>query len=284
MERSVSEARRLAAAARRKARGYGAQAKLNAAAGLEDPADRCEKVSKQIRQRVAGERITDRIVSLSDPDARPIRKGKLGRPNEFGYVVQLAEVTENTKPGERGLILPASSQLGHPHENTLLPSTVAELARLGLRPREVALDGGFQPGPSNGALADLAPKDGVQSWPPGTSLQTHQAPAGALPPGRGRPDQPPQTLRVADGSVPIVEVVPPIVEIHSDGRSRVEWLHSQPCHLLLGRYVTVKLTLTDEVVLDLDGKGGQAPVALDLAEAGLGFEHAGGGPAQAHVA
>src|SRR5207245_279176 len=45
------------------------------------------------------------------PDARPIRKGKLGKPNEVGYVSQLAEVTENTKPGARGLILPASTTL-----------------------------------------------------------------------------------------------------------------------------------------------------------------------------
>jgi transposase, IS5 family len=41
-------------------------------------------------------------VPLSDPDARSIRKGKLGRPNEFGFVSQLAEVTENTKRGARG--------------------------------------------------------------------------------------------------------------------------------------------------------------------------------------
>jgi transposase, IS5 family len=158
LERSVSEARRLAAAVKLKARGRGAQAKLKAAARLEELADRCEKVAKQIRQRVAGEPIGDRIVSLSDPDARPIRKGKLGRPNEFGYVVQLAEVTENTKPGARGLVVPASSQVGNSHENTLLPATVAELIGLGLRPREVALDGGFQPGPSNTALEALAPK------------------------------------------------------------------------------------------------------------------------------
>ena len=43
---------------------------------------------------------------------------------------QLAEVTENTKSGARGLILPASTQLGNPSENTLLPETVAELKRL----------------------------------------------------------------------------------------------------------------------------------------------------------
>jgi transposase, IS5 family len=158
LERSITEARKLAAVARRKARGRGAKAKLNAARQLEEMADRCEKVASQIKQRVADEPITDRIISLSDPDARPIRKGKLGKPNEFGYVSQLAEVTEHTRRGARGLILPASTKLGNPSENTLLPGTVAELERLGIRPREVALDGGFQAGPTNSALADLAPK------------------------------------------------------------------------------------------------------------------------------
>ena len=102
LERSVKEARKLAAAARRKARGRGAKAKLRAAARFEQLADRCEKVARQIKRRVNGEPITDRIVSLADPDARPIRKGKLGKPNEFGYVTQLTEVTENTKRGRAG--------------------------------------------------------------------------------------------------------------------------------------------------------------------------------------
>jgi transposase, IS5 family len=145
LARSVNEARALAAIARRRARGRGAKVKLKAAARLEQLADRCEKVAEQITQRVAGEPITDRIVSLFDPDARPIRKGKLGKPNEFGYVTQLCEITENTKRGARGLILPASTKLGNPAENTLLPDTVAELQRLGIRPREVALDGGLCP-------------------------------------------------------------------------------------------------------------------------------------------
>jgi transposase, IS5 family len=157
LRKSVKEARTLAAIAKRRARGRGAQAKLRAAARLHELADRCEKVAQQITKRVAGEPITDRIVSLFDPDARPIRKGKLGKPNEFGYVTQLAEVTENTKRGARGLILPASTQVGNAAENALLPDTVAELERLGIRPREVALDGGFMPGPTNQALESLAP-------------------------------------------------------------------------------------------------------------------------------
>jgi IS5 family transposase len=158
LECSVKEARKLAVLARHKARGRGARGKLKAAGKLEELADRCEKVARQIKQRVAGEPISDRIVSLSDPDARPIRKGKLGKPNEFGYVTQLAEVTENTKRGARGLILPASTAPGNPVENTLLPDTVAELKRLGISPREVALDGGFQVGPTSQALAELEPE------------------------------------------------------------------------------------------------------------------------------
>jgi IS5 family transposase len=157
LERSIRETRRLAAIARRTARGRGARAKLKAAAALEDLAGRCEKVASQIKQRVNGEPIKNRIVSLFDPDARPIRKGKLGKPNEFGFVSQLAEVTENTQRGARGLILPASTQLGNPAEDSLLPGTVAELTRLGISVREVALDGGFNVAPTSTALEDLAP-------------------------------------------------------------------------------------------------------------------------------
>jgi len=158
LARSITEARRLAATAKSKARGRGAQAKLRAARALDELADRCQKVAKQITQRVRGEKITDRLISLADPDARPIRKGKLGKPTEFGYVAQIAEVTPNTRRGARGLIVPAASLPGNPGENTLLPQTVAELDRLGLTPKEVALDGGFTLTATNDALSDLAPE------------------------------------------------------------------------------------------------------------------------------
>jgi IS5 family transposase len=157
LEKSIRETRRLVVIARRRARGRGAKAKRKAAVQLEELADRCEKVCSQIKQRVAGEPIKDRLVSLCDPDARPIRKGKLGKPNEFGYVAQLCEVTENTKRGARGLIVPAASVIGNAGEDTLLPQTIAELKRLGISPREVALDGGFNIGPTREAFEDLKP-------------------------------------------------------------------------------------------------------------------------------
>ena len=99
-----------------------------------------------------------RLVSVADPDARPIRKGKLGKPTEFGYVAPLCELTDSTRPGQRGLILPPAAAPGNPGENTLLPDTVAELKALGLRPGEVALDGGFGDQRSAQQLADVQPE------------------------------------------------------------------------------------------------------------------------------
>jgi IS5 family transposase len=154
---STREARRVALLARRRARGPGARRKLRAIARLEQSSERAERITAQIRQRLAGEPISDRLVSMFDPDARPIRKGKLGKPNEFGYVLQICEVTQNTRRGARGFILPPATRPGNPPESMLIPDTAGELERLAIRPREVALDGGFERGPSNAAVARLDP-------------------------------------------------------------------------------------------------------------------------------
>lgn len=145
--RSLREARRLAATLRSRARGRGARAKLAAAERIEHVAARAQKVCEQITRRVTGQKITDRLVSMSDPDARPIRKGKLRQPTEFGTVMQVAELCENTRRGARGLIVPLATAIGSPNEHQLLAQTGARLDDLGLRPREIALDGGFAPGP-----------------------------------------------------------------------------------------------------------------------------------------
>jgi IS5 family transposase len=156
LERSVKEARKLAATARRRARGRGARAKLKAARALEELADRCEKATKQIHQRVAGEPIKDRLISLWDPDARPIRKGKLGKPNEFGYVDQLCEITANTRE-RRARVHPAAHQRDRkPNENTLLPDTAQELRNLDIKLNEIMVDGAFTTNETNIALEGVA--------------------------------------------------------------------------------------------------------------------------------
>jgi IS5 family transposase len=155
---SVRDARKLAARLRAAARGRGAHAKLRAAEQLERTIELAEKVCEQIGKRIAGEPISDRLVSLADPDARPIRKGKAGKPTEFGSVHQIAEVTPHTRKGARGFILPPATAPGNPGEEKLLPDTVAELARLGLRPTEVAVDGGFPVRSTQQAFEPLEPE------------------------------------------------------------------------------------------------------------------------------
>ena len=47
-------------------------------------------------------------------------------------MAQIAQITESTRRGARGLILPASTAIGNPSEDTLLRDTISELKRLGL--------------------------------------------------------------------------------------------------------------------------------------------------------
>lgn len=154
---SLGEARRLVADATRRPAtrsGVSRRGRARAIARLEETIERAEKVVEQIRKRFAGEKISDRLVSFADPDARPIRRGKLAKPNEFGYVVQLAELTAHTRRGARGLILPPKLRAGSAHENTLLPETANELTALGIRPREAAFDAGFTPKATTDTLPD----------------------------------------------------------------------------------------------------------------------------------
>jgi IS5 family transposase len=173
---AVRDARKLAARLLAAARGRGARAKLAAAARLERAIERSERVCEQVRQRLAGEPITDRLVSLFDVDARPIRKGKAGKPTEFGSVHQIAEITPHTRAGARGFVLPPATAPGNPHEETLLPATVAELQRLGLAVCEVAVDGGFPVRLTQQALEPLEPERvfiaGKRSTAAGASKRT----------------------------------------------------------------------------------------------------------------
>ena len=74
---------------------------------LQETVTATERLLAQTDQRLAGDRvIPDRLVSLSDPDARPIRKGKPRHPTQFGYTLLLAEE-------ERGFICDHRLQLAH---------------------------------------------------------------------------------------------------------------------------------------------------------------------------
>lgn len=151
LARSVREARRTLAAVPEQT----SAAARRTIERLEILIGQATTVIDQIGKRVRDERITDRLVSFADPDARPVRKGKIANPTQFGYVSQLAELTGSTRRGSRGLILPPVTRPGSVHENQLLPATVAELRRLGLRPAEAVFDAGFGILVTRAALVDL---------------------------------------------------------------------------------------------------------------------------------
>jgi transposase, IS5 family len=60
---------------------------------LESMVGRTQQVVAQTRSRLAGvmPESASRVVSLHDVDARPIRKGRLGKPVEFGYKAQVVD-------------------------------------------------------------------------------------------------------------------------------------------------------------------------------------------------
>jgi len=105
-------------------------------AELEETIVRLERVVTQTKLRLAGtmpEGAT-RLVSLHDPDARPIAKGRLGRPVEFGY---LAKVLDNAD----WVVLDHEVMVGNPPDGPLLVPAVARIKALaGRAPRAVTAD------------------------------------------------------------------------------------------------------------------------------------------------
>jgi IS5 family transposase len=158
---SMGQARRLLEEAKQAATSLGSGSQRRAAraiAELEQMIGLSGKVLEQIRQRFAGEKIAERLVSLFDPDARPIRKGKRPNPNQFGQMTQYAELNANTRRGARGLLVPPTLGIGNAHEDTLLPETVAEVVALDMRPPEAVFDRGFTNRATVAAMAELGSK------------------------------------------------------------------------------------------------------------------------------
>ena len=101
--------------------------------------DRTDKVIAQARCRVVGGQPdgATRLVSLHEPDARPISKGRLGKPTEFGYK---AQVVENAK----GIVLDYSVHIGNPSDTGLLrPAITRVIELLTMRPALVTSDRGY---------------------------------------------------------------------------------------------------------------------------------------------
>jgi IS5 family transposase len=101
--------------------------------------ERTAKIVAQTHTRLAGQvpESASRLVSLHDPDARPIRKGRIDRPVEFGYK---AQVTDN----DDGIILDYSVERGAAPDGPQLAPAVERIhRRTGHVPRAVTADRGY---------------------------------------------------------------------------------------------------------------------------------------------
>jgi len=78
-----------------------------------------------------------RVVSLHDMQARPIAKGRLGKPVEFGYKAQFAD-------NDDGIVLDHNVELGNPSDAPqLAPAIDRIIEQTGRTPRVVTADRGY---------------------------------------------------------------------------------------------------------------------------------------------
>lgn len=105
---------------------------------LLDTANKVQKIVDQSESVNAGNtKLADRLVSLDDPDARPIVKGKLGKRVEFGYKLQVQET-------EDGLITGYQLYKGNPCDKVLVDDALQKHQDIfGKAPRELTMDRGY---------------------------------------------------------------------------------------------------------------------------------------------
>ena len=135
-ESVLKQARRVLASARRKAPRAGGKGKA-AVRQLAKEIERAERVVIQTTRRLAGETsLADRVVSLCDFDARPIRRGKPQKPTEFGYKVAVGDTPE-------GFVVGHQVHLGNPFDADTLQPLLQQAKAIGMRVRTVFADRGF---------------------------------------------------------------------------------------------------------------------------------------------
>lgn len=136
--------------------------------------ERTDRVITQTKQVLGGDvHIKDRLISLFDPDARPIKKGNLRRPTEFGYKVCVTDE-------DRGFVTDYEVMRGNPADTTVLvPAIERHAQRVGTVPKEVATDRGMARPSNETALQKLGvehcslPKTGPKTPAEQTKERSH---------------------------------------------------------------------------------------------------------------
>jgi IS5 family transposase len=102
---------------------------------LEEEIALAQRIIDQTAQRLVGDRtIPDRMISLSDPDARPIRRGKPQQPTEFGYKVSIADTPE-------GFVVSHQVYTGNPADAQTLEAAIGGAQDIGMNVTACSLTG-----------------------------------------------------------------------------------------------------------------------------------------------
>ena len=115
---------------------------------------RVRQVMRQTRARIfhGDTRAEGKILSLFEPSTEIIRKGKAGKPNEFGKIVKLQEA-------ENQIVIDYEVYDQRPNDSDLLIAAIEiHQARLGRTPRLVAADAGFYSGKNEAAAKAMGVK------------------------------------------------------------------------------------------------------------------------------
>jgi transposase, IS5 family len=175
-EATAAEAGRVLVNARRgiARQGPAASGRLVAAvAELEAILGRTGQVITQTRSRLGGmmPASATRLISLHDPDARAIAKGRLGKPVEFGYKAQVIDNVD-------GIVLDHSLHVGNPPDAPLLAPAIDRVQNLFDRVvRAVTADRGYGEAKIEQQLRELGVTTVVipRKGKPGQARREHEA-------------------------------------------------------------------------------------------------------------
>jgi IS5 family transposase len=161
--RLIRQATRAAAASRKQVarfRGRNRRAVIRQVARLDAMLPRAQQVVRQTRARVLRAITTskDKIISLFEPDARILRRGKLHKPTEFGVLVKVQEA-------ENGIVTDVGTVPELADAPLLIPAAKRHVEIFGRAPQRAATDRGFFSCDNERALHEIGVKHAVLPKP-----------------------------------------------------------------------------------------------------------------------
>jgi IS5 family transposase len=158
--RQAIRARRAAIRAMKKARGKRRAALVRAVGKLDVFIPRAQQVIRQTRARVLrGDTTSDgKLLSIFEPDARILRRGKLHKPTEFGALVKVQE-------SEGGIVTDVAIVQTHHDSLLLVPSVERHIEIFGEPPILASTDRGFYSGAAVKRIEELGVRRAVVPFP-----------------------------------------------------------------------------------------------------------------------